>query len=67
MSIIDAALDASMLVTRAAGARGKANGALKMMAKDKSSFAWVRRYVTASTQVEEAELALLRIKKELRK
>ena len=66
-NLLDNCLDASHLITRAAAGRGKASGALKMMAKDKTSFAWVRRYVTAAAQVEEAELALLRIKKDLGK
>lgn len=65
MSLLDNCLDASLLITRAASGRSKASQALKMMAKDKHSFGWLRRYVAASTQVEEAELALLRIKKDL--
>ena len=66
-NLIDNCIDASHLITRAAAGRGKASGALKMMNKDRTSFAWVRRYVTAAAQVEEAELALLKIKKELGK
>jgi hypothetical protein len=67
MSIVDNCLDASHLITRASGARGKASGALKMMKREPHSLGWLRRYVAASTQVEEAELQLLRIKRELGK
>lgn len=63
--MIDRCLDASLLITRAADGRRKASQALKMMAKDRHSIGWVRRYVAASAQVENAELALLKIKKEL--
>lgn len=64
-SLLDNCLDASLLITRAASGRRAASQALKMMNKDRHSLGWLRRYVAASTQVEEAELALLRIKKEL--
>jgi hypothetical protein len=64
---IDAYLDASLLITRAGSGRSKASQALKMAQKDPHSFGWLKRYVAASTQVEEAELALLKIKKELGK
>ena len=65
MSAFEKGLEASLLITRAAGGRHAAHEALKRMKRHPRSFAWVRAYVTASTQVEEAELALLKIKKEL--
>ena len=67
MSAFEKGVEASLLVTRAAGGRHAANEALKRMKRNPRSFAWLRNYVTASTQVEEAELQLLRIKKELGK
>jgi hypothetical protein len=67
MSAFDKGLEASLLITRAAGGRHAAHEALKRMKRNPRSFAWLRNYVTASTQVEEAELQLLRIKKELQK
>jgi hypothetical protein len=60
-------LEASHLITRAAGGRMDARKALNRMRHKPQSFDWLRRYVAASTQVEEAELALLKIKKELGK
>lgn len=66
-SLLDNCLDASLLITRAASGRSKASQALKMMNKDRNSLGWLRRYVAASTQVEEAELQLLRIRKDLNK
>lgn len=67
MSIIDRALEASLAVNVATAGRRNASHALKMMAHEPQSFAWLRRYVLASTQVEEAELALLRMKKDHKK
>lgn len=67
MSVLDACLDASLLITRAASGRTKASRSIKMMKQQPQSFAWLRSYVAASTQVEEAEIALLRIKRELGK
>jgi hypothetical protein len=64
---IDKCLDASALITRAAGSRRRAGQALKMLAKDPHSLGWLRRYVAASTMTEEAELQLLKIKRELSK
>lgn len=63
MSNIDKCLDASLLITRAAGARGRASQALKMMNKDRNSLGWLRRYVAASAMLEEAEIELLTIKR----
>ena len=65
MSLLNNCLDASLLITRAAQGRRNASQALKMMATNKTSMGWVRRYVAASAQVEEAELQLLRIKRDL--
>jgi hypothetical protein len=65
MSLINSCLDASLLITRASSGRKNASQALKMMSKDRASLGWLRRYVAASAQVEECELALQRIKKEL--
>lgn len=65
MSIIDRALDASLAVNVASAGRRNASHALKMMAHEPQSFAWLRRYVLASSQVEEAELALLKMKREI--
>jgi len=67
MNAFEKGIEASLLITRAAGGRHAAHEALKRMKRNPRSFAWVRAYVTASTQVEEAELALLRIKRELGK
>jgi hypothetical protein len=67
MSAFEKGVEASLLVTRAAGGRHAAHEALKRMKRYPQSFEALRKYVTASTQVEEAELALLRIKKELGK
>jgi hypothetical protein len=67
MTAFEKGLEASLLITRAAGGRHAAHEALRKMKRSPKSLAWVRAYVTASTQVEEAELALLRIKKELGK
>jgi hypothetical protein len=67
MSLLDNCLDASHLITRAASGRSRASQSLKMMKHEPHSLGWLRRYVAASTQVEEAELQLLRIKKELGK
>ena len=66
-TLLNNCLDASQLITRAASGRRNASQALKMMGKDKRSLGWLRRYVAASAQVEDAELQLLRIKRELRK
>jgi hypothetical protein len=65
MSTIDRCLDASLLITRAASGRRNVNQALKMLNRGSRSFVALRRYVAASTQVEECELALQRIKKDL--
>lgn len=67
MTALDKGVEASLLITRAAGGRHAAHDALKKMKRWPRSFAWVRAYVTASTQVEEAELQLLRIKRDLNK
>ena len=67
MSAFNKGIEASLLITRAAGGRHAAHEALKRMKRNPKSFAWLRAYVTASTQVEEAELQLLRIKRELQK
>jgi hypothetical protein len=67
MSAFEKGVEASLLVTRAAGGRHAAHEALKRMKRNPRSFEWLKRYVTAAAQVEEAELALLRIKKELGK
>jgi hypothetical protein len=64
---IDACIDASLLITRASSGRGRASQALKMIKNEPASFGWLKRYVAASTQVEEAELALLKIKREIGK
>ena len=66
-SSIDNCLEASLLITRAAGARSAASQSLKQMRRDPSSLGWLRRYVIASAQVENAELELIKIKKELTK
>jgi hypothetical protein len=66
-STLDNCLDASHLITRAAGGRRNAHEALKQMKRAPKNPLWLRRYVAASTQVEEAELQLLRIKRELGK
>jgi hypothetical protein len=67
MSAFEKGVEASLLITQAAGGRYNAHQALKKMKRNPRSFAWLRAYVAASTQVEEAELQLLRIKRELGK
>ena len=67
MSILDRCLDASHTITRAEGGRSKAWEAIRKMRLRPTSFKAVRDYVAASTMVEEAELQLLRIKRELGK
>ena len=67
MSAFEKGVEASLLITQAASGRYSAHQALKKMKRNPKSFAHLRAYVAASTQVEEAELALLRIKKDLGK
>lgn len=54
-----------MLITRAAGGREKIGKALKNLRRRPQSFKSLRAYVAATAQVEEAELAILIIKREL--
>jgi hypothetical protein len=67
MSAFEKGVEASLLVTQAACGRHNAHEALKKMKRWPQSFTWLRAYVAASTQVEESELQLLRIKRELGK
>lgn len=62
---VNRALDASLAINVAAAGRRDAAHALKMMAREPQSFGWLRRYVLASTKVEQAELALQKIKREI--
>lgn len=65
--LLNRCLDASHLITRAAGSRQRAAQALKMMQNDPHSVGWVRRYVIASAMLENTELELLKIKNEMGK
>lgn len=67
MSILEQALDASHTITRAEAGRSRAWEALRKMRRRPNSFKAVRDYVAASTMVEEAELALRQIRKDLGK
>jgi hypothetical protein len=63
VTVIERAIEASLTITRAEAGRLRAWEALRKMRRRPKSFKAVRDYVAASTMVEEAELALLRIKK----
>lgn len=67
MTIIERAIEASLTVTRAEAGRLRAWEAIRKMRRRPTSFKAVRDYVAASTMVEEAELALLRMKKDHKK
>ncbi len=54
-----------MLITRAEMGRERAWSALRRMRRQKKALAALRDYVAASTMVEEAEIELLKIKREL--
>ncbi len=56
-----------MLITRAEMGRERAWTALRRMRRQKKALAALRDYVAASAMLEEAELALLKIKRELGK
>jgi 3-hydroxyisobutyrate dehydrogenase-like beta-hydroxyacid dehydrogenase len=58
-------MDALALVQRAGIARTRVRQAQKMMRAHPHSFGWVKQYVMSSTAQEEAELALLRMRKDL--
>jgi hypothetical protein len=66
-ALLNRCLEASLTITRAEAGRSKAWEAIRKMRRRPTSFKAVRDYVAASTMVEEAELALLRIKRELNK
>ena len=65
MSILEKCLEASMMITRAEGGRRKTGKALKALRRNPRSYNALRDYVAATTQTEEAELAILAIKREL--
>lgn len=67
MNVLERCLDASHTITRAEAGRSKAWEAIRKMRRRPTSFKAVRDYVAASTMVEEAELALRQIKKDLGK
>ena len=63
MSLHDRMTDAMALVQRAGMARTRVRQAKKMLQTNPTSFGWVKQYVISSTALEEAELALLRMRK----
>jgi hypothetical protein len=56
-----------MLITRAEMGRERAWTALRRMRRQKKALAALRDYVAASAMVEESELALLKIKRDIGK
>lgn len=65
MSPFERAQEASLLITRAEMGRERAWSALRRMRRQKKALAALRDYVAASAMVEEAEIELLKIKREL--
>jgi hypothetical protein len=56
-----------MLITRAEMGRERAWSALRRMRRQRKALAALRDYVAAAAMLEEAEIALLKIKRELKK
>lgn len=67
MSPFERALEAAHLITRAEQGRERASSALRRMRRQKKAIAALRDYVAAAAMVEEAEIALLKIKREIGK
>ncbi len=67
MSPFERAQEASMLITRAEMGRERAWSALRRMRRRKKALSALRDYVAAAAMLEEAEIALLKIKRELKK
>jgi hypothetical protein len=67
MNAFEKALEASHLITRAEQGRARAWSALRRMRRQKKGMAALRDYVAAAAMTEEAELALLKIKREIQK
>ncbi len=67
MNAFERAAEASLLITRAEQGRERAWSALRRMRRQTKAIAALRDYVAAAAMVEEAEIALLKIKREIGK
>lgn len=67
MSPFERAIEASALISRAEMGRERAWTALRKLRRQKVGKTALRDYVAAAAMLEEAELALMRIKKEIGK